>query len=94
MNLYTYVENDPFKGKTATEIDQMFRAKGFELRGLDPLTGKGGYVNPKIGHSYHIDEVNSFGEFPHVDVNRKEVTKAPLIRKNMTWDVVFDDFNG
>ncbi len=48
----------------------MFLKKGFEPRGPDPLNGKGGYVNPKNGRSYHIDEANSFGEPPHIDVNR------------------------
>lgn len=32
---------NPFKGKTAAEIDEMFKAKGFEPRGPDPLNGKG-----------------------------------------------------
>jgi len=61
---------NPFKGKTAREIHEMFIKKGYEPRGPDPLSGKGGYVNPKNGRSYHIDEANSFGEAPHVDVNR------------------------
>lgn len=72
---------NPFKEKTAREIDQMFRAKGFELRGPDPLTGKGGYINPKTGRSYHIDEANSYGEPPHVDVNRLRDYKGPLDKK-------------
>ena len=42
---------NPFKGRTAAEIDEMFKAKGFEPRGPDPLNGKGGYVNPKTGRS-------------------------------------------
>lgn len=61
---------NPFKGKSAAEAEQMFLKKGFEPRGPDPLNGKGGYVNPKNGRSYHIDEANSFGEPPHIDVNR------------------------
>lgn len=61
---------NPFKGKSAMEIDKMFRAKGFQPRGPDPLKGLGGYVNPRTNRSYHIDEANRFGEPPHVDVNR------------------------
>jgi RHS repeat-associated protein len=61
---------NPFRNKTSTEIDTMFRAKGFSPRGPDPLSGKGGYVNPVTGRSYHLDPQNSFGEPPHVDVNR------------------------
>jgi RHS repeat-associated protein len=72
---------NPFKGKTAAEIDEMFKAKGFEPRGSDPLNGKGGYVNPKNQRSYHIDKANSFGEPPHVDVNRLKTYKGPLEKK-------------
>ncbi len=72
---------NPFKDKTATEIDKMFKAKGFEPRGPDPLNGKGGYVNPENQRSYHIDEANSFGEPPHVDVNRLKTYKGPLEKK-------------
>jgi RHS repeat-associated protein len=64
------LETNPFKGKTPTQIDEMFTKKGFDPRGPDPVNGKGGYVNPKTNRSYHIDEKNSFGEPPHVDVNR------------------------
>ncbi|MHB9132351.1 MAG: tandem-95 repeat protein [Armatimonadota bacterium] len=66
----------PFKGMTALEIDRALRSRGFEPRGPDPLNGKGGYVNPKTGRSYHIDEGNSFGEKPHVDINYKREFKA------------------
>jgi len=74
---------NPFRGKTAAEIDEMFKAKGYELRGPDPLNGKGGYVNPKNQRSYHIDEANSFGEAPHVDVNRLKAYKGPLEKKKL-----------
>jgi hypothetical protein len=72
---------NPFKGKTPAEIAEMFKAKGFVPRGPDPLNGKGGYVNPKTGRSYHIDEANSFGEAPHVDVNRLKTYDGPLEKK-------------
>ncbi len=72
---------NPFNGKTAIEIDEMFKAKGFESRGPDPLNGKGGYVNPNNQRSYHIDEANSFGEPPHVDVNRLKTYNGPLEKK-------------
>ena len=73
--------SNPFKGKSATEIDVMFVTKGFELRGPNPLGGKGGYVNPKTGRSYHIDEANSFNEAPHVDVNRLRSYRGPLEKR-------------
>jgi hypothetical protein len=46
---------NPFRGKSAEEIDQMFRNKDFEPRGPDPVLGLGGYFNPRTGRSYHID---------------------------------------
>ncbi len=45
---------NPFKGKSPKQIDRLFRNKGFETRGPNPLGGKGDYVNPKTGRSYHI----------------------------------------
>ena len=74
--------SNPFKEKTPQQIDEMFRKKGFEPRGPDPVNGKGGYVNPKNGRSYHIDEANSFGEPPHVDINRLD-KKGPLPKKKL-----------
>jgi len=72
---------NPFKGKTAAEIDQGFRNKGYSTSGPDPLNGKGGYINPRSNRSYHIDENNSFGEPPHVDVNRLRTYKGPLPKR-------------
>jgi RHS repeat-associated protein len=72
---------NPFKGKTPAEIDAMFKTKGFDPRGPDRLNGKGGYVNPETGRSYHIDEANSYGEPPHVDVNRPRTYDGPLGKK-------------
>jgi hypothetical protein len=57
------------------------KKKGFEARGPDPVKGKGGYVDPKTGRSYHIDEENSYGEPPHVDVNRPRGYKGPLEKR-------------
>jgi len=71
---------NPFKGKTPEQIDKMFKNKGFEPRGPDPLNGKGGYVNPKTGRSYHIDLGGKYKkgtEYPHVDVNRTNGYKLP-----------------
>jgi hypothetical protein len=72
---------NPFKGKTSEEVDQMFRDKGFEPRGPDPVNGKGGYVNSATGRSYHIDKANRYGEPPHVDVNRLRSYKGPLPKR-------------
>ena len=72
---------NPFKGKTPGQIDNMFRKKGFDPRGKNPRKGKGGYVNPKTGRSYHIDRRNKSGEPPHVDVNRSKRYRGPLDKK-------------
>ncbi len=74
---------NPFKGKTPQEIQGMFEGKGFEPRGPDPLGGKGGYVNPRTGRSYHIDPGGKYKkgvEPPHVDVNR---VKGDLPKKKL-----------
>ena len=58
----------------------MLRDKGYEPRGPDPLNGKGGYVNPKTGRSYHIDPGGTWRsgtEYPHVDVNRPPGSDLP-----------------
>lgn len=72
---------NPFKGKTPDQIDKMFLDKGFQPRGPDPVGGKGGYVNPKTGRSYHIDPVTqqwkAGAEYPHVDVNRPKGSDLP-----------------
>ena len=62
----------PFVGKSFEEIDHMFRMKGFEMKGIDPLMGKGSYFNPKTGTKYYLDwgekEYKTGRESFHVDV--------------------------
>ena len=44
------------------------------------MGGKGGYVNPKTGRSYHIDPGGKYKkgtEYPHVDVNRTNGSILP-----------------
>ncbi len=72
---------NPFKGKSADEIHEMFVKKGFDVRGPDAKNGYGGYVNIKNNRSYHIDMNNSFNEPPHVDVNRLRTYKGPLNKR-------------
>lgn len=72
---------NPFEGKSPGEIDDMLRGKGFQPSGPDPINGKGGYVNPRTGRSYHIDVNNRFGEPPHVDINRPRDYKGPLKKR-------------
>jgi hypothetical protein len=71
---------NPFKGKTAAEIDDMFKAKGLKPTGPSPTTGTGGYVNPATGRSYHIDPGGKYKKGiapPHVDVNRPKGSPLP-----------------
>ncbi|MDK9757033.1 hypothetical protein KIV40_16865 [Vibrio sp. D173a] len=78
---------NPFKDKTAKEIDEMFTDKGFEKRGPDPANGTGGYVNPKTGRSYHIDP-KEWGKYPepnHVDVNRLKSYDGALDKKKLPY---------
>lgn len=77
---------NPFKEKAAAEVEQMFKGKGFEPRG-DPAIGKGGYVNPKTGRSYHIDPKTQgkYREPNHVDANRPRGYKGPLEKKKLPY---------
>ncbi len=85
---------NPFRGKSPAQIDEMFRRKGFDPRGPDPAGGKGGYVNPKTGRSYHIDKANNFGEPPHVDVNRLRNYKGRWILTSSATPDVFKECLG
>ncbi len=49
------VTSNPFKGKTFSQIDEMFKAKGFTTKGVDPLSGKGSYFSPS-GTRYYLDK--------------------------------------
>lgn len=65
---------NPFKGKTFSEIDQLLRAKGFIVKGFDPLHGKGCYFSPITKRKYYFDYAGKtyrggITELPHVDVH-------------------------
>jgi hypothetical protein len=63
-----------FVGKSSAEIEQMFLNKRFQQRGPDPVNGFGGYVNPCIGRSFHIDLGGQYKkgfEAPHVVVSHR-----------------------
>lgn len=77
---------NPFKGKSPGQVDGMFRAKGFEPKDPDPVGGKGGYVNPETGRSYHIDPGGKYkkgAEAPHIDVNRSKGASLPKKKYQM-----------
>ncbi len=71
---------NPFKGKTPQQIDEAFRKKGFDIKGTDPVAGKGSYINPKTGRKYYIDKGGKYKkgtELPHVDVHRPSDSSLP-----------------
>jgi hypothetical protein len=71
---------NPFKGKTPQQIDDVFRQKGFDVKGADPVAGKGSYINPKTGRKYYIDKGGKYKkgtELPHVDVHRPSGSSLP-----------------
>lgn len=70
---------NPFKGKTEKQIEKMFRAKNFEMRGSSNEFD--GYVNTKTGRSYHIDFNNRFNEKPHVDINSLYKSNSLKLKK-------------
>ena len=47
-----------FKGKTAAEIDEMFKAKGFEPRGPDPLNPPQGLRFEQLSEGGHLHRVH------------------------------------
>ena len=71
---------NPFQGKTAQQIDKIFRDKGFDVKGTEPVAGKGSYINPKTGRKYYIDKGGEYKkgtELPHVDVHRPSGSSLP-----------------
>ena len=69
-----------FQGKSAQQIDDMFRQKGFVPKGPDPVAGKGSYINPETGRKYYIDPGGIYKkgtELPHVDVHRPSTSTLP-----------------
>ena len=71
---------NPFKGKTAEQIGDMLRNKGYTPKGPNPVAGKGSYINPKTGRKYYIDKGGKYRkgtELPHVDVHRPPGSSLP-----------------
>jgi hypothetical protein len=71
---------NPFQGKTAEQIGNMFRNKGYIPKGPSPVAGKGSYLNPKTGRKYYIDKGGKYRkgtELPHVDVHRPPGSSLP-----------------
>ncbi|WP_319561731.1 RHS repeat-associated core domain-containing protein [Marispirochaeta sp.] len=76
---------NPFKGKSPQEIDDFFRKSGFEIKGTDPVSGKGAYIDPSSGTKYYMDKGGLYRvpgrglitEPPHVDI---EVPGQPKVR--------------
>ncbi len=76
---------NPFRKMSASQLDKWFRSRGFRTSGPNPVSGKGGYVDPCSGRSYHIDPANSYGEPAHVDVNRPRIYRGPIPKKKFPF---------
>lgn len=69
-----------FNGKSPSQIDEMFDAKGFQAKGINPEAGQGSYINPKTGRKYYVDPGGAYKkgvELPHVDVYRPPSSTLP-----------------
>ena len=66
--------NNPFKGKNADQIDELFKERGFRPRGPNPKNGKGDYLNPRTGRQYHNDANHRPPKIPHVSVRSPKGT--------------------
>ena len=77
----------PFKHRSAKELNEMFIEKGYQSRGVDPLMGRGSYVNPRNGRSYRIDPYaeGRYREPNHVDVSRSRDYSGPLDKKRFLY---------
>lgn len=73
--------SNPFKTSTLKQAQSAMEKKGFEKAGPSPETGKGGYINPKTGRSFHLDAgkrpLPRRSEPPHIDVNRDSRLTPP-----------------
>lgn len=66
---------NPFAGKSAAEVDELLRARGFRAVGPDPAAGRGSYFHPETGRKYYLDPGGKYRtgtELPHVDVHRMQ----------------------
>ena len=72
---------NPFRGKTPEQLDRLFRARGFEPKGVNPIGGEGAYVNPKTGRPYHIDARHPPPKGPHVGVYRPRSERSKGLAK-------------
>lgn len=71
----------PFFCKSVNEIDNMFKVKGFQLKGPDPISGRGNYVSPS-GRGFHLDANHPPGKLPHVGVHRPREYRGPLVTRD------------
>lgn len=66
---------NPFAGKSAAEVDELLRARGFRAVGPDSAAGRGSYFHPTTGRKYYLDPGGKYRagtELPHVDVHRMQ----------------------
>ena len=84
---HIWFKTNPFKNKTAQELHDAFKKKGYLPTGDDPLNGLGSYLNPKNKRQYRIDpyHVGQYREPNHVDVERLKNYRGPLGKKRFSY---------
>src|SRR5690606_8424129 len=78
---------NPFKGKSKEQVEEMFKKKGFEPKGENPLNGEGTYVNPKTGRHYHLDAHHPPPKPPHVGVGRPRGARKQGMSRSRDYDL-------
>ncbi len=68
-------------------LSDMFKKKGFESKGPDPVGGKGTFVNPKTGRPFHIDANHPPPKPPHVGVGRPRGARDSNLPKSRDFDL-------
>jgi len=86
---------NPFRGKVAGEIDDLFTSREFKKMGPDPMSGRGSSFHPRSGQKYYLDPGGRYRggvELPHVDVHRMRNGRniEELKRKYPLGDVLYE----
>ena len=84
---HMWQEFSPFKNKTAQELHEMFRKKGYDPVGDDAMKGLGSYLDEKKHRMYRIDprKTGRYDETNHIDVFRSKGYLGPLKKKRFSY---------
>jgi RHS repeat-associated protein len=73
---------NPFEGKSAKQVADMFESRGYQAKGPNAAAGQGTYVNPKTGRGYHIDASHEEPKGPHVGVHRPRGMRDTMVPRD------------